>query len=65
MPNLIKRFLRCERGATATEYAMLLVFIALAIATGAQAFSSGLNTWFSNVSASIAGLNSQIPGPSQ
>jgi pilus assembly protein Flp/PilA len=61
MRNLIHRFLRHERGATATEYAMLLVFIALAIATGAQAFSGALNQWFSNVSASIAGLNANIP----
>ena len=62
MRNLIKRFLRNERGATATEYAMLVVFIALAVATGAQAFSGGLNTWFRAVSTSIAGLNSAIPG---
>jgi Flp pilus assembly pilin Flp len=61
MRNLIRRFLRNERGTTATEYAMLLVFIALAIATGAQAFSGSLNTWFTRVSQSIAGLNSQIP----
>ena len=61
MRNLIKHFLRNERGATATEYAMLLVFIALAIATGAQAFSGGLNTWFSKVSVSITGLPSTVP----
>jgi pilus assembly protein Flp/PilA len=62
MRDLLKRFLRHERGATATEYAMLIVFIALAIATGAQAFSGSLNTWFQNVSQSIAGLNYHIPG---
>ena len=61
MFNLINRFLSNERGATATEYAMLLVFIALAIATGAQAFSGGLNTWFSRVGVSITNLNSAIP----
>jgi pilus assembly protein Flp/PilA len=61
MLNLIKRFLRHERGATATEYAMLIVFIALAVAAGAQAFSAGLNTWFSNVALSITNLNSNIP----
>jgi len=61
MLNLIKRFLLHERGATATEYAMLLAFIAIAIAAGAQAFSGGLNTWFRAVSASIANLNSAIP----
>ena len=37
--------------------------LSLAIATGAQAFSGGLNTWFQAVSTSIAGLNSTIPGP--
>jgi len=61
MRIFINRFLRHERGATATEYAMLLVFIALAIATGAQAFSGGLNSWFSKVSVSISNLNSTIP----
>jgi pilus assembly protein Flp/PilA len=61
MLHLLKRFLQHERGATATEYAMLLVFIALAIAAGAQAFSGGLNTWFSRVGVSITNLNSAIP----
>jgi pilus assembly protein Flp/PilA len=61
MFNLINRFLSNERGATATEYAMLIVFIAIAIAAGAQAFSGGLNTWFRAVSVTIAGLNANIP----
>jgi pilus assembly protein Flp/PilA len=61
MLHLLKRLLQHERGATATEYAMLLVFIALAIAAGAQAFSGGLNTWFSRVGVSITNLNSAIP----
>jgi pilus assembly protein Flp/PilA len=61
MRNLIKHFLQNERGATATEYAMLLVFIALAIATGAQAFSGGLNTWFKAVSETISTLPSTVP----
>ena len=34
MLSLINRFRVDERGATATEYAMLIVFIALAIAVG-------------------------------
>ena len=60
----IKRFLRHGRIATATEYAMLVVFIALAIAASARPAGGpafGLNTWFSNVSASIANLNTKIP----
>ena len=32
----INAFTGNESGATATEYAMLIVFVALAIATGAQ-----------------------------
>ncbi|HEY4855594.1 MAG TPA: Flp family type IVb pilin [Xanthobacteraceae bacterium] len=62
MRRLINRFRVDERGATATEYAMLVVFIALAVATGAQAFSNGLNSWFNAVSTSITNLNSTIPG---
>jgi Flp pilus assembly pilin Flp len=61
MRRLINRFRVDERGATATEYAMLVVFIALAVATGAQAFSGGLNTWFSAVGGSIANLPHIIP----
>ena len=63
MRGLINRFCVDERGATATEYAMLVVFIALAVATGAQAFSTGLNSWFQAVSASISGMSSTVPGP--
>jgi Flp pilus assembly pilin Flp len=62
MLRLINRFRVDERGATATEYAMLVVFIALAVATGAQAFSTGINTWFQAVGTSISRLNSTIPG---
>jgi Flp pilus assembly pilin Flp len=36
MLGLIDRFYRHERGTTATEYAMLIVFIALALAISAQ-----------------------------
>ena len=63
MLNLINRFLRHERGATATEYAMLVVFIALAIAAGAQTFGSDLSTWFSSTGASIVNLKPTIPSP--
>jgi pilus assembly protein Flp/PilA len=63
MLSLINRFRGDERGASAVEYAMLVVFIALAIATGAQAFSGGLNTWFTNVGTSLSKLQYNIPGP--
>ncbi len=38
-----------ERGATATEYALLVAFIALAIVIGVTAFGSALNTFFTNL----------------
>ena len=64
MRSLINRFCVDERGATAVEYAMLVVFVALALATGAQALGGGLNTWFTAVGTSISSLNSNIPaGP--
>jgi Flp pilus assembly pilin Flp len=63
MPNLIARLRRDERGASSTEYAMLIVFVALAVAAGAQTFGKDLSTWFASTAASIAGLNTTIPGP--
>jgi Flp pilus assembly pilin Flp len=42
MLSLINRFRTDERGASAVEYTMLVVFIALAIAAGAQTFGRPL-----------------------
>jgi Flp pilus assembly pilin Flp len=42
MHSLTSRFLRDESGATATEYAMLLVFVALGIALAAQTFGTNM-----------------------
>lgn len=61
MLSLIRRFRRDERGATATEYAMLIVFVALAIAVGAQSLSGGLNTLFTNIKDTIS--NIPMPNP--
>jgi pilus assembly protein Flp/PilA len=61
MLSLIYRFRTDERGASAVEYTMLVVFIALAIAAGAQTFGTDLSQWFSKTGASIVGLNSTIP----
>jgi pilus assembly protein Flp/PilA len=55
MLGLVKRFSRDDAGATATEYAMLVVFVALAIAVGAQTLGGGINTIYSNISATISG----------
>jgi len=58
---LIKRFYRHDSGATATEYAMLVVFIALAIAVGAQALGGGLSNLLNNVASTLSGVT--IPSP--
>ena len=61
MHCLIKRFYRNERGATATEYAMLIVFISLAIAVGAQTLGTDLSNMFSNVGNTLSQI--VIPNP--
>jgi pilus assembly protein Flp/PilA len=56
MRILIKRFQRNESGATATEYALLIVFVALAIAFGAQTLGSSMNNLFSQIGTKIAAI---------
>lgn len=61
MLRLINRFRVDERGASATEYAMLLVFVALAIAVGAQTVGTDLTDLFNRVGTTLTGI--QIPTP--
>ena len=61
MLRLIHCFRRDERGATAIEYSMLVVFIALAIAVGAQALGTDLGNMFTNVGKTLAAV--VIPNP--
>ena len=61
MHSLISRFRRDQSGATATEYAMLIVFVALAIAVGAQAFGSDLNDLFNRAGAALNSIT--VPAP--
>ena len=64
MHSLTSRFLRDESGATATEYAMLLVFVALAVAVGAQAFGGALTDLFTRAGVAITGLPiAPLPAP--
>ena len=56
MLYLVKTFGRNESGATATEYAMLIVFIALAIAGGAQILGGGITDLFNRVSTTLTGV---------
>jgi pilus assembly protein Flp/PilA len=54
MRRLINHFHRDERGATATEYALLVVFVALAIAVGAQTLGSNIGTLFSKIGTQLS-----------
>ena len=60
MLGLVHGFHRDERGATATEYAMLLVFIALAIAVGANVLGGGINTLFTNIGNEIKAVQPPV-----
>lgn len=42
-----------DRGATATEYAMLVAFIAIIVATGVGIFGHALSDWFSSLGSKI------------
>ena len=44
----VKDRLSSEKGATATEYSLLVAFIAFLIIVGVTAFGNALNTWFSS-----------------
>jgi len=61
MLSLTSRFRSDEGGATATEYAMLIVFVALAIAVGAQALGTSLSGLFTSVGTTLTGIT--IPTP--
>ena len=61
MHRLIDRFHRDERGATATEYALLIVFVALAIAVGANTLGTGLSSLFSNIGAKLSSAAAALP----
>jgi pilus assembly protein Flp/PilA len=63
MSKLIKYFRRDERGATATEYAMLIVFVAVAIAAGANLLGQGVSSLFSQIGTYISNINPVFPPP--
>ena len=58
---LINRLRRSESGATATEYAMLIVFVALAIAVGAQTLGNGITDLFNRVNTTLTNVNMPTP----
>ncbi|WP_426939825.1 Flp family type IVb pilin [Pseudarthrobacter sp. S6] len=51
----VKDRLTSEKGATATEYSLLVGLIALVLVVGVGAFGGALNTWFSKLGLTVAG----------
>ncbi|MGO4471794.1 Flp family type IVb pilin [Arthrobacter sp. M-10] len=45
--------LAAEKGATATEYSLLVGLIALVIVVGVTAFGTNLNTFFSGLASTV------------
>lgn len=61
MLSFISGYLSDEQGASATEYAMLIVFVALAIAVGAQTFGNDLTDLFNRAGATLTGTAMPTP----
>jgi pilus assembly protein Flp/PilA len=61
MSDLIKHFRRDERGATATEYALLIVFIALAVAVGANVLGAGISNLFNAIGTNLNNISPTLP----
>ena len=51
--NFIKNFARDESGASAAEYALILVVVGLAIVAGAQALSGAIGTALNDTAETI------------
>lgn len=49
MKNVLTRFIKDERGATAIEYGLIAGLIAIAIAAGAGSLGNNLGTAFTNL----------------
>ena len=58
MRPFIKRFLKCESGATAIEYALLAALISVAIIAGAQLLGTEINTTFNDVKDTLSDARS-------
>ncbi|MFE8884702.1 Flp family type IVb pilin [Pseudarthrobacter enclensis] len=50
----IKDRFSSEKGATATEYSLLVGLIALGIVLGVGAFGTALNDWFDDLAGTVA-----------
>ncbi|HEV2550081.1 MAG TPA: Flp family type IVb pilin [Stellaceae bacterium] len=57
--SLASRFARNEQGANALEYALVMILVAFAIAVGAAALGTNLNTLFGNTATQVG--NVKVP----
>jgi pilus assembly protein Flp/PilA len=60
MLSLVRAFARDESGAVATEYAFLIIFIALAIVAGITVLGNGLNNLFSDIGSFVNGKTTNV-----
>ncbi|MGO4228188.1 Flp family type IVb pilin [Arthrobacter sp. YAF34] len=51
----VKEKLTSEKGATATEYSLLVAFIAFGIIIAVTAFGTALSGWFDTLSKTVSG----------
>lgn len=49
----VKNKLESEKGATATEYSLLVAFIAFLVIGGATLFGGALSLWFSDLATEV------------
>lgn len=60
----IKDRFESEKGATATEYSLLVGLIALVLVIGVGLFGNALNDWFADLGGIVAGWTTPAPaGP--
>jgi Flp pilus assembly pilin Flp len=52
--GLLARFICEDFGQDLIEYALLAVFVALAVTVGLQALTTGINTGFSNLGTQVS-----------
>jgi len=63
MEKLFARFVREEEGQDLVEYAFLIVFIALVVATGLNTFGVNLRDFYSNLSTAVGPAVTAPPAP--
>jgi len=56
MEKLVK-FFKDEEGAVATEYVLLIIFVALIILVGAKFFASSVSNKYNDIGTAIQGAN--------